>query len=227
MTKGIIYLSRQSEFIENNIFEIGYIKSTDLKKSKNEYILYLECNNPLVLGKNIKYKFNKSFTLKLISGNEYFEGDVEKMRKEFLEIYEKYEKPNNNFISEIKENKLINISDNLINILKVNNKITTIIINNKENKSQKKYKLTYFDNIDIFTNYKIGNHDKNKTDEDIVKEAIEKEICLVTKAGTNAQWYLKCPNKDLEKVRQKLSKAIIFNGKCPKGLYNILIELIV
>jgi len=186
MTKGIIYLSQPSEFIENNILKIGYFKSTDLERCKNEYILHLECNYPLVLEKNIKSEFNKSFRLILISGNEYFEGNVEKMKKVFLDIFKKHEKSNNNFISEIKESKLINISDNLINILKINNKITTIIINNK------KYKITYYENIDIFTNYKIGNHDKNKTDENIVKEAIEKEICLVTKAGTNAQWYLKC-----------------------------------
>ena len=56
----------------------------------------------------------------------------------------------------------------------------------------------------------------------MIREAIKKNICLITKAGLNAQWYLKCSNKNIDNVKQRLSEP--FNGKCSKQLYNILIE---
>lgn len=118
---------------------------------------------------------------------------------------------------EIESNNLINIPQV---IPKVNNKIITMIINNKE------YRLTYFYEINIYRDKKYkGNHDNTKTDEDMIKEAIKNDRCLITKAGPKAQWYLKCFNKDIDDVKQKLLEP--FNGYSPKGLYNILIELII
>ena len=125
------------------------------------------------------------------------------------------------FFNQIK----IESNDLMINIPqvipKVNNKIITMIINNKE------YRLTYFYGINIYRcniKYK-GNHDNTKTDEDMIKEAIKNDRCLITKAGPTAQWYLKCFNKDIDDVKKRLSEP--FNGRSPKGLYNILIELII
>lgn len=131
--------------------------------------------------------------------------------------------------------KEIESNDLIINIPqiipKVNNKIITMIINNKEYSPegmytfQRNYRLTYFYGINIYRHYNAGNHDKTKSDEDMVKEAIENDRCLITKAGPNAQWYLKCSNTMIEDVKQKLLEP--FNGSSQKGLYNILIELIV
>jgi hypothetical protein len=100
-------------------------------------------------------------------------------------------------------------------IPQINNDIFYRTINNKE------YILRKIYGINIFTQFKEGT--KNKSEDEIIKEAIEKNICFITKAGPDAQWYLKNSNKDIDKVKQKLTEP--FNGYCPKGLYNILIEL--
>ena len=92
-----------------------------------------------------------------------------------------------------------------------------MMIDNKE------YSLTYIYGIDIYTHVNNGTCDKNKSDYDVVKEAKYKGICLITKAGPNVQWYLKCPNEYIDNVKQRLLEP--FNGKCPKGLYNIMIKL--
>ena len=65
---------------------------------------------------------------------------------------------------EIKSTDLINIPQI---IPKVNNKIITMMIDNKE------YSLTYIYGIDIYTHVNNGTCDKNKSDYDVVKEANE------------------------------------------------------
>jgi len=102
MSKGIIYFIQPSELVGTNRYKIGCSKFPDLERCKNgyrmgsRYIIIMECNNPLVLEKNIKDEFNKLF--KLISGYEYFEGNEYIMKKTFLKIFEEYEKLDNDFI---------------------------------------------------------------------------------------------------------------------------------
>lgn len=98
MLKGIIYFIQPSELVGTNRYKIGCSKSPDLErcnkgyKKGSRYIYIMECNNPLILEKNIKDEFNKLF--KLIAGNEYFEGNEYIMKKTFLKIVEEYEKSN-------------------------------------------------------------------------------------------------------------------------------------
>jgi hypothetical protein len=131
-----------------------------------------------------------------------------------LEFFNKIKIESNDLIIVPKERIRPYKAKNVI-IPQINNDIFYRTINNKE------YILRKIYGINIFTQFKEGI--KNKTEDEIIKEAIEKNICFITKAGPDAQWYLKNSNKDIDKVKQKLTEP--FNGYCPKGLYNILIEL--
>jgi hypothetical protein len=91
--KGIIYFLQPAELKETNRYKIGYSANPDLSRIKNykkgsRYICIMECKNPLNLEKQIIKAFNDEF--KLCAGNEYFEGDEQKMLLKFLELTTKY-----------------------------------------------------------------------------------------------------------------------------------------
>jgi hypothetical protein len=90
---GIIYFLQPAELKETNRYKIGYSANPDLSRIKNykkgsRYICIMECKNPLNLEKQIIKAFNDEF--KLCAGNEYFEGDEQKMLLKFLELTTKH-----------------------------------------------------------------------------------------------------------------------------------------
>lgn len=89
MNEGIIYLIQPSYLIGTNRYKIGCSgkATTNRINSYNEgtkTIMVMNCDNPFVVEKKLIQKFNEKF--KLISGKEYFEGDIELMKKEFIKL---------------------------------------------------------------------------------------------------------------------------------------------
>ena len=89
---GGVYLIQPTTLIGTNRYKIGCSikKSADDRiktgyhKGTKKYIVS-PSGNPLEVEKNIKKKFNEKFNL--IAGNEYFEGNISEMIKEFMIIY--------------------------------------------------------------------------------------------------------------------------------------------
>jgi hypothetical protein len=105
MSNGIIYLIQPSELIGTKRYKIGCSKNTELERVKKgykkgtRYIVIMECKEPFVLEKKIKTNFYNNF--KLIAGCEYFEGNEEIMKEEFLKLINEHNKIyiiNSNFL---------------------------------------------------------------------------------------------------------------------------------
>lgn len=88
--------------------------------------------------------------------------------------------------------------------------------------------LNNFDRLkvyDVLTNCNVGL-DKYKTEEEMIKLAIVNKNFIITKAGKDAQWYLKGNEKNIKNIlyfKNKLKN----DGKKRNGLYSILIEKII
>jgi len=208
MLKGIVYLIQPGLVNGSKIFKIGYSLKSNLNRiisyGKNTipYIIY-ECNNPKLLEKKLIYEFNKNYIL--THGNEYFSGDINKMIKNFSSICNEYG------ANEFNIPKLEPV--NILRPLKIFN------YNNNN------YRLTFYDRSDCLKNYNIGT-DKNVTEDDIIKQAINNNNFIIVKAGKDALWYLKGNEKsmkDLEYYKTQLNNNV---GKSRKGSYAILIEKI-
>ncbi len=104
MTKGIIYYIQPIEFIDTNIFKIGCSSHPDLSRCKNgygkgtRYLCIQECEEPYLLEKKIKIKFNEKF--KLYKGKEYFEGNEKDMYDEFIKLIDEHKKNHNKNIND-------------------------------------------------------------------------------------------------------------------------------
>jgi hypothetical protein len=102
MNKGIIYLVQPTELIGTQRYKIGCSENTELERVKKgykkgtRYIYIIECYDPFTLEKNIKNIFNEKF--KLIAGHEYFEGDETKIKEEFVNEINQYEKKKDIYI---------------------------------------------------------------------------------------------------------------------------------
>lgn len=176
MTRGIIYLIQPVELIGTSRYKIGCSENTDLDRVKNgykkgtRYIFIMECENPFMLEKCLKIIFNKNY--KLIGGKEYFEGDEENMKKDFLKIKNDYEHIINlqNYSRDIKKDtENLNFDKIKTNLQKHNLLIGSDVC---------KYCNTFF-----LTNEKIKNNiqENNQTQkymEEIVdlKEKLSKKI---------------------------------------------------
>ena len=208
MLKGIVYLIQPGLVNGSKIFKIGYSLKSNLNRiisyGKNTipYIIY-ECNNPRLLEKKLIYEFNKNYTL--THGNEYFSGDINKMIDNFSNICNDYGANQYNIpilepVNIFRPSKIFNYNNN-------------------------KYNITFYDRSDCLKNYIIGT-DKNKSEDDIIKEAINSNNFLVVKVGKDALWYLKGNKtsiKDIEYYKSQLKNNI---GKNRKGSFAILIEKI-
>lgn len=100
---GIVYLIQPSQLIGTQRYKIGCSRDVNMVRcvaynKGTRYIYTAECNEPFVVEKKIKEVFNKKF--RLISGNEYYEGEERTMKKEFLLIVM-------SFIDDIKEELVI------------------------------------------------------------------------------------------------------------------------
>jgi len=87
---GIVYLLQPSELKNTNRYKVGRSLKNTLERAKDykvdsNIIYYMACDDPVDLEKKIKKAFSDNFTL--ISGEEYFEGDIKKMKKVFMQVY--------------------------------------------------------------------------------------------------------------------------------------------
>lgn len=102
MNKGLIYLIQPVELIGTERYKIGMTSNPNLDRCKNgykkgsRYICIMECNEPLVLERNIKNIFNEKFTL--IAGKEYYEGNEKYVLNTFNNLVIEY---NNSFLINI------------------------------------------------------------------------------------------------------------------------------
>lgn len=94
MNKGIIYFVQPCELVGTNRYNIGCSNNTDLNRCRNGYrkgtrfLCIMECCEPFSLEKDIKKHFGEKF--KLIAGCEYFEGDENMMRDNFIKIVNEF-----------------------------------------------------------------------------------------------------------------------------------------
>lgn len=98
MNNGIIYLIQPSELVGSERYKIGMSNKNNLDRCKkgyrkgSRYLCIMECNKPLILERNIKNHFNEKF--KLISGNEYYEGNEKDILNTFNNLVLKYKNSN-------------------------------------------------------------------------------------------------------------------------------------
>ena len=103
ISPGIVYLIQPTELIGTNRFKIGCSYQSDLRRCINgynkgsRYLFIMECLNPSQLESLIKKEFTMKF--KLISGNEYFEGNEKDIKQEFIRISIDFD-GNNNIINQ-------------------------------------------------------------------------------------------------------------------------------
>jgi hypothetical protein len=122
-SNGIIYLIQPAELISTNRFKIGCSCQGNLNrcitgyKKGSRYIYIIECKNPFELETQLINHFNKTF--KLIAGIEYFEGDEQEIKYNFLNIVNNYE---NIFINDLSPR-------NTLNTINMCNKATQVITN--------------------------------------------------------------------------------------------------
>ena len=158
---GILYLIQPAELVGTDRYKIGCSTKSTLDRVTTGYkkgtkILYvIECDNPFETEKILKKKFNKKF--KLITGNEYFEGDKEEMKKIFYSVV-----MNN---SDYSEDNVDEIDDRGCHIIKTYEKfiefmeISKIIITNKNGKGYLRFKGRYWIKLD-------DQHHHNNIDDD-------------------------------------------------------------
>ncbi len=186
MNKGIIYLIQPSELVGTERYKIGCSRKNDLDRVKKgykkgtRYLCIMECIDPFKLENIIKKNFNDNF--KLISGNEYYEGDEFIMKNNFLKIIDNY---NNDFINkkEIKEEITDYESDIDSNIEEIKN-----IFNNYDEDilfggNKKLIKINIYENNDFQIILKIKYIDDNK-------EVNETIIDMDKKDETKCYYYL-------------------------------------
>lgn len=159
---GILYLIQPEELIGTDRYKIGMSNNNDLVRCKNgygknsRYIIIGECPNPLEIENKVKIEFKNKF--KLIKGQEYFEGDLELMKKIFISIVFFKEEKQIVIKNETKEETKETIKNNKIIITKYddlikNTKFKKIIIT-----EQKIYLLIEFKIKQIFEGkYKLDS----------------------------------------------------------------------
>ncbi len=120
MTKGIIYLIQPTVLVGSSKFKIGCSAKSNLERIKSydknsRYLCINECDEPYQLEKIIKSAFNNKF--KLVSGQEYFEGDEFEMIKTFNENFFAYISQyynNNKQSSKVDNNPVNNLVNNVV-----------------------------------------------------------------------------------------------------------------
>jgi hypothetical protein len=91
---GTLYFIQPAELVGTNRYKIGCSAGMDLIRCKSykqgtRYIMVLECNQPFVVEKEVKLRFNERFSR--IAGKEYFEGNEKEMRDLFYHIFLQFE----------------------------------------------------------------------------------------------------------------------------------------
>ena len=108
---GIVYLVQPCELIGTKRLKVGMSRKNTKERIKKGYrkgtlILSVHnCDNPVIMEKNILKEFNKHF--KLIAGKEFFEGDNIEMKNKFDNCMYLYK-------TEINKNWVNNLIGNII-----------------------------------------------------------------------------------------------------------------
>jgi hypothetical protein len=117
MQVGIIYFIQPKEFVNTQVYKIGYSGKTNLERPikygiGSRYLCIMECILPFYAEQTIKHVFSKKF--KSARGQEYFEGDETQMLPVFIDavlnhkkIYQMHNPDNINNINEPKEDDAI------------------------------------------------------------------------------------------------------------------------
>ena len=145
---GTIYLLQPREYIETNVYKIGFSHKNDLKRclsygKDTKFISIHECKNPSVIENIIKDEFNNKF--EKYKGYEYFKGNISEIYKLFNKIVIDY-----NNKDDCDEASCAYEADNTVNFNNANN------INLKQTKIEySKKKTKYYCNLCNFkTNLK-------------------------------------------------------------------------
>ncbi len=85
----IVYLIQPCELIGTDRYKIGRSSKNDLSRMKgykagSRYITIMEVDDDKYVEKNLINHFNNTYTR--IAGLEYFQGDEQQMRRDFLDI---------------------------------------------------------------------------------------------------------------------------------------------
>ena len=111
--KGIVYLVQPKQYINTNVYKIGYSSKTNLSRcysygAGSECIYVMNCLNPTIVEKKIIEAFKKNF--ELVIGREYFCGERTRIESVFLEVVMKQ-------ISNESDKSSINSPDNETNFM--------------------------------------------------------------------------------------------------------------
>jgi hypothetical protein len=96
MAHNYVYLIREREFVRNNeqTYKLG--KTTQLPNSRlagypkgSEVILFIDVQNCHMVEKNLMEQFDGLFKQKKEYGREYYEGDLNNMKRTFFNVIEK------------------------------------------------------------------------------------------------------------------------------------------
>jgi len=96
MTHNYVYLIREREFVRTNeqTYKLG--KTTQLPNSRlagypkgSEVILFIDVQNCHLVEKNLIEQFNDLYKQKKEYGREYYEGDLNNMKRTFFTVLEK------------------------------------------------------------------------------------------------------------------------------------------
>lgn len=134
-----IYILQEREHINANtqIFKIGKTKQENVKRIKqypkgSRLILQLECFDCDIVEKKIIELFKNKYIQKTDIGTEYFEGNIDEMKKDIFNECQQDSSSNNTISNNISIPKPIDYNKRYNNIIKNLNKITS-------NNIQKKY----------------------------------------------------------------------------------------
>jgi len=88
--KGTVYLVQPAELVGTNRYKIGCSAKNDLERCKKGYkkgtrfMNIQECDDPFGVERKLKIRFRAKF--KLVAGKEYFEGNEEDIKREFIDV---------------------------------------------------------------------------------------------------------------------------------------------
>ncbi len=215
---GIIYLIQPEEFLNSDVLKLGRSVHNTLKRPYKGYrrksVIYFvfKCDNAIEVEKKLIEYFNEHF--ECYQGREYFKGDVNKMKKEFKSIYEKYSIDDENIEdsetedSETEDNEYED-DENILNEVDLENILNADDLDECDyNQALQRYEI---DKTLIIEKYKIEKYKWKKTlginklDKEILKKFTKKSISNFTSLidERNIQNYDDQENKQTKKDIEK------------------------
>jgi hypothetical protein len=160
---GYLYIIHVREFLDRKIYKIG--RTRDIIKRISQYpkgskcILFIKCEEHILLETTVIKIFNEKFIQKIEIGTEYYEGDIEEMKKEMISITNEYVVNEDIHINN-------NVNDEIIN------KLNDIINDKFENMIKDKIIDKINDEIDNKINKVFNNKIKENAENDMKNKKI-------------------------------------------------------